>query len=120
MDSTLYNFSNRATADGDALLLKIGFMCRGRVELVERSEACIARSGQLIAESDQRMTRANGPKAVRAPVRAATARLKPIYDRFNRHALREQVRQTRARSERIFRQTRNVIARSRALLIEPI
>ena len=120
MDSTLYNFTNRATADGDALLLKIGFMCRGRVELVERSEACIARSGQLIAESGQRMTRASGPKAVRAPVRAATARLKPIYDRFNRHALREQVRQTRARGERIFRQTRNVIARSRALLIEPI
>ena len=73
-----------------------------------------------MTESDRRMTGTNGATAVRVPVRAANTRQRPIYDRINRDALREQIRRTRAKSELVFRQTREIIARTRALLIEPI
>ena len=111
MDPTLGHFSNQVAADGDALLLKISTMCRRRVESIERSSVRIARSGQLMAESDRRT---NARKAVRAPIRAANIKRGLISD------LIERVRQTRARSELILGRTREVIARSRALLIEPI
>ena len=111
MDPTLRHFSNQVAADGDALLLKISTMCRRCVESIERSSVRIARSGQLMAESDRRT---NARKAVRAPIRAANIKRELISD------LIERVGQTRARSELILGRTREVIARSRALLIEPI
>jgi len=118
MDPILWHFSNQVAADGDALLLKISTMCRRSEGSVERSRVRLVRSGQLMAESNRRT---NATEAVRAPIRAANIKRDLISDLIKHPQSRlERVRQTRARSELIFGRTREVIARSRALLIEPI
>ena len=101
----------RVVADDDTVLSKIRTLWRRCMGTVERSRACIARSEQRVAESDRRM---NGRTiALRQPSSRPD-------ERINRQALREQLRATRAKSELLMRQTRDIIARSRALLIESI
>lgn len=98
-------------ADGDTILSTCTTLWRRCMDTVERSHSRIARSEQRIFESDQRM---NGRAiALRQPSSRPD-------ERINRQALREQLCATRARSELLMRQTRDIIARSRVLLIEPI
>ena len=98
-------------AGDDTLLSKISALGRRCMDTVVRSRVCIARSEQRIVESNRRT---NGHAI------APQQRSSRPDNGINRPGLREQVRATRARSELLLRQTRNIIARSRALLIEPI
>ena len=101
----------RVVADDDTVLSKVSTLWRRYTDTVERSRVCIARSEQRITESDGRM---NGRTIV---LRQPSSR---PDKRINRQALRERLCATRARSELLMRQTRDIIARSRALLIERI
>ena len=112
MDSTL-----DPAADRDTLLLKIGIMYRRCVKSVEGSRVRIARSGQLMAESNTRTS----AKVVRAPIHPAKMDRQLIPDWIKHpESLLERVRQTRERSELLLRQTREIITRSRAMMIEPL
>ena len=106
-----YPSREKVTADDDTVLSKVSTLWRRCINTNEQSLVCIARSEQRIAESDRRM---NGHTiALRQPSSGP-------YKRINRQALREQLCATRARSELLMRQTREIIARSRAPMIEPV
>ena len=111
-----YPSREKVTADDDTVLSKVSTLWRRCMDTDERSRVCIARSEQRIAESDRRM---NGRTiALRQPSSRPDKRI-------NRQALREQLCAARARSELLMRQTREIIARSRALrsralMIEPV
>lgn len=98
-------------ADDDTVLPKVTTLWQRCMDTVERSRVCIERSEQRIAESDARM---NG-----WTIRAEIAE-QPLGRRVNRQALRERLCSTRVKSQLLMRQTRDIIARSRALLIEPL
>ena len=101
-----YLLRARVVPDDLTVLSKVSTLWRRSIDTIERSRICIARSEQRIAASDRLM---NGRTIVQRQPSCS-------YKLLNRPALREQVRATRARSELLLRQTRDIIARSRALL----
>ena len=112
MDLTVY-----PAADGDILLWKIGMMCRQSVKSVDGSRVRIARSGQLMDESNKR----TNARAVRVSIRVADMDRELIPDWIKRpRSLLARVHQTRASSEVRLRRTREIIARSRALIIKAV